>query len=201
MEVVEPYGAATEAMAGDPGSQLYFTYEPLEHDQIRVLHLEPGEKNEPLVGELLTTDIENRTFAYDALSYMWGDPSPSATIWLSEKTLPTASNPTVALQHLRYPDKPLIIWVDAICIDQKNTVERNAQVSFMRHIYTDASTVRIWINEPGVDASSEAVAALQDFHLASGELDNGEARLGDDLAFWASVAPNFTNGYWKRAWV
>ena len=41
----------------------------------------------------------------------------------------------VALFHLRPKAKPLKIWIDQICINQKDTDEKTEQVGFMGHIY------------------------------------------------------------------
>ena len=102
----------------------------------------PGNKDDALIGELLVANFDDNAIEYDALSYMWGDPAPT-DIWISDKALPIANNLTTALQHLRYDGKPLIIWIDAICIDQQNNDERAEQVPLMRLLYKRASTVRI----------------------------------------------------------
>jgi hypothetical protein len=178
-----------------------FVYEPLQPGEIRILQLAPGNKGDTLIGDLLTVDFENNAIEYDALSYMWGDPTPTDRIYLSDKALPLASNLTIALQHLRCASKPLIIWVDAICIDQQNYDERATQVQFMRILYRGASTVRIWIHEPGVDSDCAAMRALQSFPKDL-KNDDSEVRksMGDDPSFWDPLIPIFTNEYWKRAW-
>jgi len=177
-----------------------FTYQPLHPDQLRILILAPGKKDDALTGKLMVKNM-NHTLKYDALSYMWGDPTPAGTIYLSGKALPIASNLNTALQHLRYENKPLVIWIDAICVNQEDLAERATQVHYMRRIFNRAHTVRIWIHEPDIDGFSEAIAALQNFHLAEDDLDLGQARLGENPVFWDPVAPIFTNDYWSRAWV
>ena len=39
------------------------------------------------------------------------------------------------------------IWIDAICIDQNNVLERNHQVRNMVRIYAQAEHVLIWLRE------------------------------------------------------
>ncbi|KAF2821084.1 hypothetical protein CC86DRAFT_386630 [Ophiobolus disseminans] len=176
-----------------------FTYQPLESNQIRILRLAPGSKDDLLVGELFVEDIDTKSLKYDALSYMWGDPSPSEFICLSGRSLPMARNLTTALHHLRYVDKPLVIWIDAICVNQEDYVERAAQVHLMRRIFGHANYVRIWIFEPKVDGTSEAVKALRSFLPRNKKA--GSSMLGRDPTFWDTVAPIFTNQYWSRAWI
>lgn len=37
------------------------------------------------------------------------------------------------------------MWIDQICIDQSNTIERNHQVATMSHIYSNAIAVVVWL--------------------------------------------------------
>jgi hypothetical protein len=39
----------------------------------------------------------------------------------------------------------LTLWVDAICINQSDTLEKNIQVAMMGEIYENAATVRVWL--------------------------------------------------------
>jgi hypothetical protein len=57
-----------------------------------------------------------------------------------------------ALQNLRKHDKMLVLWVDAICIDQSNIPERNSQVSNIPQVYTEAASVLVWL---GTDDTQE----------------------------------------------
>jgi hypothetical protein len=52
-----------------------------------------------------------------------------------------------ALYRLRRPDLERTLWVDAICIDQENGIERGHQVSQMGRIFQLASTVYVWLGE------------------------------------------------------
>jgi hypothetical protein len=50
------------------------------------------------------------------------------------------------------PDVARTLWIDAICIDQENIPERNAQVLQMRSIYQNAKRVLIWVGEEDDDS-------------------------------------------------
>ena len=58
-----------------------------------------------------------------------------------------------ALQHLRLDTAPRVLWVDAICIDQDNIPERDAQVQLMGNIYRTAGRVIVWLG-PEADNSA-----------------------------------------------
>ncbi len=63
------------------------------------------------------------------------------------------------LTALRSEDESLILWIDAICINQDDVNERGHQVRLMQAIYTMAQCVIIWLNTD-VDPSSPAFSAV-----------------------------------------
>jgi hypothetical protein len=62
-------------------------------------------------------------------------------------SLAVTQNLEAALQHLRRIDVSRILWIDAICIDQGNAVERSAEVHRMGDIYNWAVRVIIWLGK------------------------------------------------------
>lgn len=66
-----------------------------------------------------------------------------------------------ALRRLRLPDRARTLWIDALCINQKDTKERNMQVSQMRDIYSKAEHVVIWVGERFQGGT--AIQAMLDF--------------------------------------
>lgn len=114
---------------------------------IRVLDPHQGEN---LSGDLkctirrvaLDTDI-----SYEALSYTWGDASQQSAIGCKGARLAITKPLETALRYLRSTKSNLTLWVDAVCIDQKNLEERNQQVLLMRVIYSPARKVVAWIGE------------------------------------------------------
>ncbi|KAF5677435.1 heterokaryon incompatibility protein [Fusarium denticulatum] len=89
--------------------------------------------------------------AFEALSYVWGrqrDPVVTTVEGEAGESLGNiklGKNLATALKHLRYQDKERVLWVDAICINQNDDVERGSQVLRMSSIYQDCSRVIIWI--------------------------------------------------------
>ncbi|PYH87753.1 hypothetical protein BO71DRAFT_299763, partial [Aspergillus ellipticus CBS 707.79] len=45
------------------------------------------------------------------------------------------------LRRLRHPEHDRVLWLDFICIDQKNTTEKEPQVPLMCAIYSCSSSV------------------------------------------------------------
>ena len=61
--------------------------------------------------------------------------------------LPISQNLEGVLRALREEHKERILWVDALCINQKDLIERNEQVPKMNRIYSQASCVLIWVGD------------------------------------------------------
>jgi Heterokaryon incompatibility protein (HET) len=119
-----------------------YVYLPLRRGEIRLFRLLPGKVTEPLAGNLAHFSIDSGVPSYSALSYVWGNENPASDILL----LPTASkrvtsNLACALRYLRRPDSELLLWVDALCINQDDDVEKAQQVARMRDVYSIASEV------------------------------------------------------------
>jgi hypothetical protein len=55
------------------------------------------------------------------------------------------ANLLAALDDLRDENQLLLLWVDAICIDQMNVSERNYQVGLMRDIYSTAQRTVVYL--------------------------------------------------------
>lgn len=55
------------------------------------------------------------------------------------------SNLLEALHQLRLETEDRILWIDAICIDQEEEVEKGHQVKQMGRIYKEAEQVVIWL--------------------------------------------------------
>jgi hypothetical protein len=92
---------------------------------------------------------------YHALSYTWGEPLFTKALHIVEGGKPVGDinvteNLYSALQNLRLPDKELVLWVDAVCINQADIHERNSQVSNIPQTYSEALGVLVWL---GADSS------------------------------------------------
>lgn len=146
-----------------------YIYQPLINEcrEIRCLTLAAGSHEEPLRC-LLTIASLNNDANYNALSYVWGEPAttPHPTILLDGHPFTVTPNLHSALRHIRplFGIESIRLWVDAICIDQQNVVERNQQVAMMRDIYVSATQVTIWLGEDdeNSDAAFDAMPLVVD---------------------------------------
>ncbi|KAF2660329.1 heterokaryon incompatibility, partial [Lophiostoma macrostomum CBS 122681] len=85
---------------------------------------------------------------FTALSYVWGTYSPVPDVIVcNDVQFKVTSNLHSALQHLRRSLGKFTIWVDAICIKQENSEEKQKQIPLMSEIYSRAEYVYIWLGE------------------------------------------------------
>src|SRR6266480_6139282 len=120
-------------------------YHRLSDDEIRILVLLPG--NLRLIKCQLEVASLSSNVYYDALSYVWGPTSGSATIVCNGVAITITDNLHAAFLRLRSTSKPRRLWVDALCIHQDDVTERTQQVRLMKSIYQNARMVRIWLGE------------------------------------------------------
>jgi hypothetical protein len=139
-----------------------YAYQPFNNGQsIRILSLRPGTGDEALRGELSFASVHNAP-AYEALSYVWGDPNRCASIDLGGNPLALTQSLHDALTRLRHPDRPRVLWVDQVCINQADVVERSQQVKFMNEIYKNADHVLVWLGRDPDGIAARAVSFVHE---------------------------------------
>jgi Heterokaryon incompatibility protein (HET) len=114
---------------------------------IRLLKLQPGSRKAAIVCDLIEVALADEP-VYDALSYTWqqpGVPNTLVPITCNDATLIITSTLKVALRYVRHVSKVTVIWIDAICINQRDNEEKSQQVRLMRDVYQKAAAVQIWL--------------------------------------------------------
>ena len=92
---------------------------------------------------------------FQAVSYVWGDPNITEPVLAGGCSLLVTKNLLAALSRIHkhcgvesdWPEPPAFLWIDAICINQQDTVEKQHQIRLMRDIYTGAAEVIMWVGE------------------------------------------------------
>ena len=123
-------------------------------------------------------------YQYEALSYHWEGGTPDEgmkPIYIGKRlgvadavvalkalrnlqnafyTFYVKPNLYYALRSLRKPNKPVYLWVDAICINQENRNEKSGQIARLAEIYSRATSVAIWLGDSD-DRSKRAMAFVK----------------------------------------
>lgn len=141
---------------------------PHPDKQIRVLDLDPVHSETPPIAQALHGRLrvlsEPKDHEYTALSYVWAQQDPGTLqrenrliIHCNDHLHEARLGPNCwsALWHLCkiMRHSTLTIWVDSICIDQKNDEEKKQQISLMCSIYRSAQTTYFWIGETTRDTN------------------------------------------------
>lgn len=115
---------------------------------IRLVELLPGRRSD-IVECTLHEGTLSTDRAYKALSYAWDDRKATSKVFIicNKKKLEVALNLYHALRRLRHFSSAVILWVDALCINQADDAERTHQVGMMREIYENSCEIAIWLGE------------------------------------------------------
>jgi hypothetical protein len=123
-----------------------FVHEPLQtpDTEIRLLELLPGSSKEELQCRLFHSPVSNLP-AYQPLSYVWGSPRDVVEILVNNASFFVTRNLAAALRQLQQPDASRILWIDAICINQEDDLEKSRQIPLLTSIYQRGEQTIIWL--------------------------------------------------------
>jgi hypothetical protein len=121
-----------------------FTHQPLDQhtNSIRLLRITADCRGQPTRLELKHATTESE---YVCLSYMWGyEATEIYPVQVNECQLLVRKNLNDFLQVVRKLNISDWLWIDAICINQRDIAERNHQVQQMADIYHRAKHVLVF---------------------------------------------------------
>ncbi|TRX93537.1 hypothetical protein FHL15_005509 [Xylaria flabelliformis] len=91
---------------------------------------------------------------YMALSYVWGEETPTRDISINGTIVQVRKTLAQALQSIAHFDPHMYVFADAICINQQDDREKSTMVQHMAQIFSDAWLVYAWLG-PAQDSSTE----------------------------------------------
>lgn len=178
-----------------------FQYKPFDQarNSIRVLDLKPGGLHDHFEIDLRTIYLGDRP-TYQALSYTWGEPTATTALFINGKgSMTIIHNLDEALRHIRSETHTKTLWIDAICIDQRNSIEKADQVRKMLDIYRAADQVLVWLWSKAQD-SDLAIDLVQ--RIPTLDFSRLRSGLGEaDLRKWGALKGLFQRPWWRRVWV
>ena len=168
-----------------------YLYQPIPAHAVRLLQVSrhfwlPWMRQFELV-VVMDEDLSDNQ--YDAVSYTWDNQLPSSFVKVGGRYLGITQNVRDLLVELSSSTRRKLLWIDAICIDQSSTTEKNVQVRKMGTIYKQASRVPVWL-APAMHVQS-ANAPVECSMLNSIFESPETSWLGDLLS----------HRYWTRAWI
>ncbi|EFQ27530.1 heterokaryon incompatibility protein [Colletotrichum graminicola M1.001] len=127
-------------------------YQPLvSTTDIRLLTLLPGNFDDRIKRHLSFSSTASM-IDYEAISYTWasnvGEIEWTECITLDRREFLVTPKCMMALRLVRSRGAEKAIWMDAVCMNQKDAEERGHQVRLMPRIFSRAQHVLIYVGEP-----------------------------------------------------
>lgn len=173
------------------GTKDHYRPSKLGKDEIRLV------KVLPTPGDIIDCSVwhaqqSSTSLTYTCLSYRCGEPQDgSKLIRVNGKLHRVLINLWNFLDLARRTLTNEALWIDALCINQRDSREKATQVSRMGIIYTNCTRTRIWL---GHAPNAEQLYADSD------DSDDPEQRaLSPDLTLITRIIGD--NPYWTRAWI
>ena len=185
-----------------------YQYRRLQSNHIRLLKVRVEESTGILVCDFEARELGDSRELYKAISYCWGDPTAtSRALFKNGSYSPLTKSATEVLMYIVACDQDNYFWIDQICINQSDPVEKAAQVALMGDFYAFSLRVIVWL---GIgDEKRERVIKLGEqlfCLLAKGE-DLSEERI-ESLALrsgmdppWDALIDFLWNPWFNRLWV
>ena len=191
----------SHSSVGILGEKAYMYNELVDGFEFRLVRLFPA-KMSGVRCEIIHADLINPP-EYIALSYAWGDATETKPIQIGKTTIPITASLHGALAALRHKTQEVLVWADALSIDQHNRDERTQQVKLMTEIYSMATRVAVWLGSER-DDSDIALDFLSKIYTASRQESTEMTRLIEASAKTRqllAVVALFERAYWQRLWV
>jgi len=202
-----------------------FSYPKLNRrqEEIRLLQIDISGRGRH---ELISNVPLSRASSYSAVSYYSGDPQNTGKLAINGIDFNAFANLSIAIDQIvgfwkrTFPNRPLNLWTDQICINQSDPQEKSYQVAFMREIYRRADQVFISMPmdtdiTPGIrwlqGLSNASVVYSQTENMAyhkPGHATTKGFAPEDSLADrqfparpWDAMYDIIEHPWWQRAWV
>ena len=176
-------------------------YAPLAEGQIRLLRFSDNRTSDDdaLHFELLHAKLSQRP-QYVALSYSWGQKvaQGSTSIVVNSRSYEVSCNLADALRKLKQHNISTV-WVDAICINQQDTVEKSREIVRMFAIYRMAEMVAVWLgSDTGPEEEIEQLAKVAEELQLPVSKQRQSSSFDSELR---ALERLLSQPYWNRVWV
>ena len=199
--------------------------------EIRLVRLHPSDEDQPIQCDLVDNVVlEDFKDEYQAISYGAGGPDTTAVVIVNGIRFNAFTGVMHTFRQVRRTYHSYLkdgiaaplLWVDQICINQSDPVERSHQVVLMREVYHNAFQTLIWLG--GDDSAGERLQLLvkvvdvyqhlfdpevgQGFEVDRAVIANGCAQVSLEPAMsgrfsheWKGLKDLISSPWFTRCWV
>lgn len=98
---------------------------------------------------------------FHAVSYCWGTEPACEKIYVGSEWIALTLHLLEGIRSLHKQANPPKLWIDAICINQTDNIEKSGQIPLMGRIYRNADKVLVWLGR-GMEWSDRAMRSIPD---------------------------------------
>ncbi|KAI6089406.1 heterokaryon incompatibility protein-domain-containing protein [Hypoxylon rubiginosum] len=199
---------------------------PLPEGHIRIIFLKPSaNRNSDIVIELQSYSIDEIVrnpddYQFTALSYHWGDGDASHDVFVDEPVptpgpeevtevetslqqragrLKVRPNLHAFLLEWRDSENELALWIDDICLNQRDNREKAGQVPRMGTIFSTAANVCIWLGPADEDGKTDR--AMDFIKPVLQNCDTAELFTSNNAEAWSELLYLMRSEYFSRRWI
>lgn len=187
----------------------------LSKTEIRILQLLPAQSTEddeyPIQCQTQVVPL-SASAKYETLSYVWGDQKNTTTIRVDGNKVSITKTLEAALKRLQLRDRSRCLWIDQLCINQRDDKEKANQVPLMGHIYSNTTQCLIWLGEVRSDimlSDAESAVGIIGFMSEYGKSQDSKPRTPQSLLSERTLHGPMqalksislgSNPWWQRIW-
>ncbi|KAK6085181.1 hypothetical protein SCUP515_00999 [Seiridium cupressi] len=176
-------------------SKVYVRQLDSHQSEIRLLELyQPRHSSKFAFKCKLKTVKLYENYSYAAVSYCWGDLTDKVSTFVNRHKVRISKNLHAALHQL-WHSGVLTVWVDFLCINQADDIEKGSQVAIMGKIYSAAQIVYAWLGPRSFDSDLAMAVLRSERHLAKPELPE------NPLDSYDAVIRLLNRSYFSRTWI
>ncbi|KAL5092201.1 hypothetical protein Trisim1_002086 [Trichoderma cf. simile WF8] len=137
--------------------------------------------------DLITVSLDD-PLPYEAISYTWSGQPLDRPVYANGTEYLVTRNAEDVMRRLRpnKPERSRNLWIDAICINQKDDKEKAVEVQLMYEIYANAERVNIWLGQ-GSESTALALRWLRWYSWTFSPVWKAQARFAGAITSSGSI--------------
>ncbi|KAI0389617.1 putative heterokaryon incompatibility protein [Xylariaceae sp. FL0594] len=179
-------------------------YRTLGPGEIRLLKLTKYTHWGTVRCELVPVALD-RAPPFETISYTWGSQTGEKFLILDNRRFAVAERVYDIVHNRASCLMTRYLWIDSICINQREDEEKSAQVRLMRDIYGSSDHTVVWLGHAPDATDALGLLAYIAWHMRADDAVERRSRLVYELVVesprWPALCRLMRHDYWSRCWV